>query len=261
MRLTLLHLVVLIAMGAGCIGCNKTKNWKTEVIGFEDVSHYTATVIASYAMPKNNQDMTIGLCWSELPKPTFYDNALDLKKSTTTYREEFQLTGLNAETIYYVRSYIVLKNKEIIYSPEVSFTTEEIPLPPCETESGIISFSGIGAAMGSLHEWMVEEDHYQLQTTSFPYVQLDFIFKQKPTRTDVYKTTFLTSDLEDVEIEVNGVFGSGGITCAYTASKDQNIYVTVAENGAITITFCDLKMSTNQSCETYQYLNGEVHEP
>lgn len=259
MKTTLPQLIVLLIVGISLTNCAKEKNWSTSVVRFDHLSHYHATVEARYEMPRNNDETTIGLCWSESPNPTLLDHVLELEKSTEAYIKEYHLEDLSPDTRYYVRSYIALKTKKIIYSSEHTFTTEKMPEPPCETEPGIVSFSGTTIGMGGLTEITFDEDYYELRSTSLFYGQLDFKFKQKPTLTDLYETSN-AYELGDNEISVSGIYG-GGFSCSYSAGNNQDVYVTVDENGKISITFCNFEMSTNQSCETYQYLDGEVREP
>lgn len=260
MKINLPQLSVLLIIGISLTNCVKEKDWSTGVTLFEEIFHNNATLIAYYDMPRNNNETTIGLCWSESPNPTLLDHVLEQKKSSDRFTIEYDLEDLSTDTKYYARSYILLKNKELIYSPEHTFTTEKAPEPPCETEPGIVSFSGTTIDMGALTEQTFDEDLYQLRSTSLFYGQLDFKFKQKPTRTDLYKTSNVSSELGDNEISVSGIYG-GGFSCSYSAGNNQDVYIIVDENGEISISFCNLKMSTNQSCETYQYLDGEVHQP
>ena len=67
-----------------------------------------------------------GVCWSTSESPTTSDSKTTRGTGTGVYSN--QLTGLNANTTYYVRAYATNENGTA-YSPQRSFTTPEYTIP------------------------------------------------------------------------------------------------------------------------------------
>jgi hypothetical protein len=83
-----------------------------------------------------------GVCWSTSESPTTSDSKTTRGTGTGSYSN--QITGLNANTTYYVRAYATNENGTA-YSSQRSFTTPEVTLPLSGTQ-----VSRVGNSIGIL---------------------------------------------------------------------------------------------------------------
>lgn len=83
---------------------------------------------------------THGICWSTTPDPTF-DNSYITNDGTGAGSFTSSLTGLNADTKYYVRAYAITPT-QVYYGNEVNFTTITSTTPiPSDSSAFIGSFT------------------------------------------------------------------------------------------------------------------------
>jgi uncharacterized protein (TIGR02145 family) len=96
----------------------------------DNIGDKYATAHASVVSEGTSDVIGVGICWSTSHNPTVNDNKYAIP---TKVIGDFEgpLTGLTANTKYYVRSYAVYG--QIAYGNEVSFTTT-VPLPELTTQ-------------------------------------------------------------------------------------------------------------------------------
>lgn len=235
--------------------CTKEKHWNSEIL--ELIPDSTEVeIMVNYNLKGNNNFLYVGVCVSLSENPTIADYTKELqKKSTGT--SKFYLSKLDYATTYHVRGYIKKQNSsEVIYSENYSFKTKEAPVAPCETEEGKISYNGTSFSMSTLSESTID-DYYEL-STSGGFGELNFKFKSKPTKNNLYTTLNSTIDFTNNNVTVSGVLGIGWLTCFYRSGNGQKVYTEVDENGAVTVKICELKMHTSGSCESTRILTGEI---
>jgi hypothetical protein len=85
------------------------------------VSISGATASSSITNNGNADVIDAGLCWSESPYPTIYDDKISYGTGAAF---SVDITGLKSGTIYYVRAYAT-NSKGTGYSADASFTTED----------------------------------------------------------------------------------------------------------------------------------------
>jgi uncharacterized protein (TIGR02145 family) len=114
--------------------CNKKKEDnnlpKVTTSAVDNIGDKYATAHAAVVSEGTSDVIGVGICWSTSPNPTVNDNKYAIP---TKVIGDFEgpLTGLTANTKYYVRSYAVYG--QIAYGNEVSFTTT-VPLPELTTQ-------------------------------------------------------------------------------------------------------------------------------
>ena len=105
-------------------------NWCAEIkVNTWEVSEITNTS-ASACVSINGEDKTItkrGICWSKENNPTTADFSVFTEEDMSEYC--FDMTNLEAATIYYVRGFVVSQRFGLVYGNTVTFTTLENPGP------------------------------------------------------------------------------------------------------------------------------------
>jgi uncharacterized protein (TIGR02145 family) len=105
-----------------------------------------------------------GICWSTNPNPTISNNTTNDGIGTGSYTSN--LTGLTANTTYYVRAYAT-NSAGTAYGNQVSFTTNSSGGGSIVTNPGAgVTFDGYtysSIVLGNGQEWMAEN----LRTTSY----------------------------------------------------------------------------------------------
>jgi len=91
-----------------------------------------------------------GVCWSTNQNPTTNDNKTIDGSGTGTFTS--YLTGLNANTIYYIRAYAT-NSVGTAYGNEVSFTTLQNPVLPTVTTAAITDITTTTATSGGDVTW------------------------------------------------------------------------------------------------------------
>ena len=234
------------------LSCNKETNWSTEIIYSTDIELTSAMVTADFSLPNNKNDVYLGICWSKDTMPTI-ENKIHQMKILESDFYPFFIDELSPITTYYVRSYIIKSNGEVIYSSQFSFTTAGSPIAPCETESGVINYFGTDYSMDDLSEYPF--GNYTLETSSV-FGELTFEFYERPTKIGMFKTVKTHFDLNKNTVIVEGLLGS----CFHGTKKDIYVYVNILEDDKISISFCELIMTPGGTCTGNKELTGEVHE-
>ncbi|MGB1102807.1 MAG: hypothetical protein ACPG21_04195 [Crocinitomicaceae bacterium] len=214
-------------------------------------------VEGNYELSGNDTYVEVGVCWSKSQDPLIEDNFLEVQTKATSTLEKFLIEGLDPSTVFYIRSYVRTNGHGIIYSENWSFETEAPAEPPCETDEGIVNVDGVSYTADPLNAF--DGTYYQLKSYT-SYGELNFEFSQRPSIGKNYKTVISNSDLNENNIKVSGILGTGFWTCYYGAPSNQEVFVRVNEANEISIQLCDLKLSTNGYCSPYVLITGKASE-
>ena len=249
---------VSVVILASLNSCNKQRLWETKVIGVDSVNYNEVHLLVEYELPRNDNYVYCGICISETENPTKADMyELNEYQNLNSDEEIFYIEGLYSGKQYHVRSYIEPNgsDNETIYSENFTFTTSDLPDPPCSPTPGLVSFGGSNQSMTDLTSNTVGDGFTMSTTCSMGDV--DFVFSSEPS-TGIYSTVTSTTWLAAFEVHISGTLGIGW-SCYYGASSPEGIYVNNDGNGNISITFCDLVFSTSMSCTPTIDAIGEVH--
>ena len=98
---------------------------------------YDSAIVSGEVLSGESGDER-GICYAVTENPTIEDDFVQSGTGVGLYESE--LTGLVAETLYYVRAY-QKRGIEVVYGDQLSFTTEEIPLTEMEVDTiAVVSF-------------------------------------------------------------------------------------------------------------------------
>ena len=132
--LILFSILVLIAF-LGFWGCEE-REWKPFVTTSSVTEETSSTAIAGGKVEAEDGTTVTerGVCWSTSKEPTLTDNKAKVGKGTGSF--SYTISGLNAETNYYVRAY-AFSGGGTAYGDIVSFTTQlNITVPIVNTSAG-----------------------------------------------------------------------------------------------------------------------------
>jgi uncharacterized protein (TIGR02145 family) len=129
------YLSVLLILSATLIqSCTKdSKSNETKVLptlttlAIENVTNNSATSGGSITADGGTPITERGICWATTQNPTTANNVAVTGTGTGTFTTN--LTGLNPNTIYYVRAYAI-NTAGTAYGNQLSFTTTQTPVNP-----------------------------------------------------------------------------------------------------------------------------------
>lgn len=224
--------------------------YETTIQSITEITYHSAQISNDFVLTNNPQYIDGGICWSTEAMPDVEDNILE-DQYLNSEVDYFSLDGLYAEQIYYLRSYLKISQGNILYSDQRSFTTLTIPEPPCAVTTGNVKFGTINQTMTNLVEYDNGEYYYSLKSECF-MGDLEFRFKQKP-RTGIYhtgETSFM--NLEETEVYVQAHIDP--FNCFFGCSGYYDVYVNVAEDETITVSFCEIGISGDPGCSSSAYI-------
>ena len=116
-------LIFTITVFLFALGCNKKKSSQLPTVTSTSVSDITSSGAKSGGNVTNDGGSTVsskGICWGTSPNPTITDNKTIEGSSTGSFVST--ITGLQANTTYYVRAYAT-NDAGTAYGSDISFTT------------------------------------------------------------------------------------------------------------------------------------------
>ena len=125
-----------------------------------DVTYENVTAKAVITNPAGSKIVKKGFCYSTSPSPTISSQTANVNSVGATL--ECYISGLEAETTYYIRAYATFTNADPVYSNETTFTTSEAPvrtpldeyIPPTYADN-YANISG----WGERHRWNLANVH------------------------------------------------------------------------------------------------------
>jgi len=235
------------------VACKKEKYWYTEIV-LSAVDHNSIELQVENFLQRNKDNLTTGICINYTINPTIEHSVYEVKHINSSLKK-VEILELYANTDYHIRSYIITKKDNIIYSEDLLVTTSSLPEPPCTVSSGVIKINGFNQSVGNLTVNTWGETYKISIMTSVG--KIDFNFSEEP-RSGIYNTVSSTTWLNAFEVYITGTLG-GWLTCSYGGNSVNGIYVVNDNNGNIKIQFCDLVLITNQSCTEEYLISGEIH--
>ncbi len=95
----------------------------TDVPAASEITSSTATLNANFALKEGVRYTNAGFCYSTDGTPTIYRSTAEA--TVKNGRLTASLSKLEANTAYFVRSYVNLYKGGVVYSPQMTFTTNE----------------------------------------------------------------------------------------------------------------------------------------
>lgn len=90
-----------------------------------NITDQTAEIKASITTNRVSSIVKKGLCYDTQANVTIHGQTVEMNSAGTTIN--LVLSGLEPETQYFVKAFVLLANAEAIYSPEIQFTTAAAP--------------------------------------------------------------------------------------------------------------------------------------
>ena len=113
-----------------------------------DITKTTALIEGTLVNDGGTEITDLGVCWSTSPNPTISSNKTTIVSGSNPFTES--ITGLTADTKYYVRAYAT-NSAGTSYGNEVTFTTNNITKAttiPTLTTTDITSITSTSAVSG-----------------------------------------------------------------------------------------------------------------
>jgi hypothetical protein len=96
---------------------------QVSTVSVTDIGVSVVTANANVSKLGDNNIIGHGFCWHTETEPTISDNSIDKGELTSTGSFSGSVTGLSANTTYYIRSF-VRSSRKVFYGDELSFTTK-----------------------------------------------------------------------------------------------------------------------------------------
>lgn len=177
MKTTYLRNLLLLLLGTFVlVSCGKDSEEVTPSTGIETGQAYQIDDMGALVSVSLNleDDVTVtekGICWNDFGGPMVDDNKLAVGEGSGDYSGK--LTGLQANTKYYVRSYYITEG-QVKYGNEINFVTAESPFKgEWANANGTLKFTGSGQGLvfkvANTTKWAeaVQEGHVTLGTTLY----------------------------------------------------------------------------------------------
>lgn len=195
---------------------------------------------------------TKGITWSTEPDPTIDDNHTIISDESSTFESE--LTDLEPETKYFVRSYAT-NSSGTVYGNQIEFTTLEV-MAPCSPEDNTLNHDGMKITYTSINageNYSFFGEYGVMGSGMFGDLRVDFNHVPK---SGVYKivTDFSLNRTLNESI-ISAVVDQGVMNswCTSRPSAGAEIYVTKLSEDSYKITFCAIEFSCLLGYNDYRF--------
>jgi len=249
-----LKLVVLLLTVSALAACNKEKKWDGTA-SLTSKTYHTAAIAVNFDIKGAKEEIEVGICWDDESNPNLNDGSLSqLISSSTTV--DFDINKLYANTTYYFKPFIYTENGGALkYGDEISMTTDALPaLTNCTPTSGEVEIGGTSFSTNNMTTSLLP-DFYKMSMSNADF-DFNFHFKNEP-QSGIYLQDSSPQYLQDFQYYMSVQVIDGGANCTYYGSIDQPIHVNNT-GGVISVSFCELEITTSGSCSPTQLLSGEM---
>ena len=220
-----------------------------------DISEITATTATAGGTVTDDGDDTVtarGVCWSTSEEPTVDDNTTEDGTGTGAFTSE--ITGLTADTAYYVRAYAT-NSVGTSYGEAVSFTTDEETAAPDLRVT--VSATGQSANVGDEVTFQVNVEN--VGDGNATSVVLRFPLPSGTTFVGAWLVTEQEAQSQPLEAEVEDdeiVVSIGDVA----AAEGKVLEIVLESNAAGTVTLQASATSAEQTDAVTAQANSEVED-
>jgi hypothetical protein len=225
------------------LSCTDQEEMEFPSITTTSITSITNNRASSGGTVSNNGGSTllsIGVCWNTSPNPTIDDSILLDSTGGSNFTSD--ISGLNADTTYFIRSFAA-NDTGISYGNELSFTTTNVAvIAPCavpDNKLEMLNFNNEFNYTSVLFTTagLLVGDHGLLSSGTGSDLRIEF---GNVPETGIYKTIGFGNPIRSTECVVNGTFFNQG----YRAASGYDVYVEKINDGQYSMTFCDLSFGT-----------------
>lgn len=246
--------LLFIAIAVSISACNKSDKWTSSAL-LQTKTYNSMAVDAIYDITGAKGDVEIGICWDDEANPNLDDESVTqiISQNSTI---DYQIENLYANTTYYFRPFIYQDNgTALLYGEEISITNDPIPaFDNCTITTGEVDNEGTIYLVDDLQDILLP-DFYKLSMSDSNF-DFNFHFKEEP-KSGIYLQDSSPQFLQDFQYYMSVQVLDGGSNCTYYSAVGQPIHVNNVD-GEITLSFCQLEISTTGSCAQTLLFSGEM---
>ncbi len=217
------------------VGCRREKKWRTDIKKVLGVTENSASLQVYYEVLGPETTIYTGLIFGENPVPTVNDDMHYEYTIFSSTDEVVNLEELHANTNYYARSFIEVKEGKR-YSEVVNFKTLPLGSPDCALTANSVSFNFGNYTAGGL-VLTAYDNGFSLNAEINGDKTITFTF-QGEIKSGIYSTD---SSPSSGRVRVRGRLPSP-YGCAFEANGGQEVYVNKNDDGTYRVEFCELKL-------------------
>jgi hypothetical protein len=246
-------MVMLLAITT-FISCNKEKKWESTA-SLTSKTYHTAAIAVRYDIKGAKEDIEVGICWDDESNPNLNDGSIS-QAITSSETVDFDISKLYANTTYYFKPFIYTEGGGALkYGEEISMTTDGLPaLADCTPTSGVVELGGTAFSTDNMTTVLLP-DYYKVNMSNAAF-DFNFHFKNEP-QSGIYLHDSSPQYLQDFQYYMSVQVIDGGANCTYYGTVDQPIHVNNT-GGVISLSFCELEITTSGGCAPTQLLSGEM---
>ncbi|MEO9533057.1 MAG: hypothetical protein ABJG68_08980 [Crocinitomicaceae bacterium] len=233
--------------------CNKSSKW-TASAAASSITYNSLAVNANYDITGAKGDVEVGLCWNDTGNPNpDHESVTEIISTSTSIN--YEVENLYANHVYYIRPFLYQDNgTALIYGDELAVTTGDIPaFDNCTLTTGEVDKGGTIYSMGNLSS-VLNSTSFEMSVTTSDF-DFTFHFKEEP-HSGIYLHDTSPQYLQDFQWHMT-VQVFDGDNCTYYGTSDQPLHVK-NENDVITLSFCELEVTTSGTCTSTLLLSGEL---
>ena len=249
-----LKLLVLLLTITALASCNKEKKWDSTA-SLQSMNYTSGVVSVNYNIDGAKGDVEVGLCWDDETSPNLNDESVSQSISSSS-TIDFDISKLYANKTYYFTPFIYTENgSALIYGEEISVTTDGLPaLENCTTTAGEVELGGSSFSTENMTTGLFP-DFYKMSMSNADF-NFNFHFKNEP-ESGIYLQDSSPQYLQDFQYYMSVQVIDGGANCTYYGALDESIHVN-NNAGVITLSFCELEITTSGNCSPTQLISGQM---
>lgn len=247
-------LIIGLLVTTSLVSCKKNKVPKVETKSYVTISNSSVELFGNVSDDGGSLIVERGFCWGQMEMPTLENsNVSAVSGEMGQFSKVIEALAYNS--FYYFRAFA--RNKYgIAYGEPILITTQGFPFttPSCNPQTNWAYFNNVNMNYYTTINTTSVGYAWTLQGNA-TYSDLGIHFSQEP-KTGNYITVNYTSDINNSQCEVSGVFGIG-LGYFYMAEAGDTVHVLNDGNGHFSMSFCGLTFHSGST--TYVFTtNGNL---